>query len=161
MTYVDIHFCSDRYMLISNNKRLVYLSNNGYDIITIFGFDYNNKVSFLCHINNIDQLGCIYYQLHEYNPKIYNKTFNVYILDPCNYNNKLKNKIINNIFLYNKYWNNKIKFELNIKFDIDTRFYLVINTKDQQLLYNNNYKKSDFIDNRYFFNSINCKLLLE
>ena len=73
MTYVDIHFCSNKYMLISDNKRLVYLSNNGYDMITILGFDYHNKVSFMCHIDNIDQLGCIYYQLHEYNPKKFSK----------------------------------------------------------------------------------------
>lgn len=161
MSYIDIHFCSDKYLLISDNKRQLYLSNEGYKMITLIGFNIDLKISFICYIYDINQLGCIYYQLHEYNPRIYGNNFNIFILDPNKSNIKLKKEIIYRISLYNKYWLNKINFMIYDEFNINTEYNLMIDTISQQIMYNNTYKKSQFIDKRYFFNSLNCNLLLE
>lgn len=161
MSYVDIHFCSDKHLLISDNKKQVYLSNEGYEMITLIGFDTTLKFSFICYINDIKQLGCIYYQLHEYDPKIYGKNFNIYILDPLFINTKLKQLIIENISLYNNFWSNKVNFKIYQEINIDTRYNLIIDTVKQQLIYSDDYRKFIFIDKKYFFNSKNCKLLLE
>ena len=63
---MNVCFANEPKFVISDNLSKIYLGVYNYNNLILFGFDTFYKFSFLSNINNLEQIGGIFYHLNEY-----------------------------------------------------------------------------------------------